>query len=160
MILFTVCAMAFAHGANDIANAVGPMAIAMDALGQAEPGWGEAMTQKTMHLIGTLGIICGMALFGRRVLHTVGSKITSLTPCRAFCASLATAGTVVSASTMGMPVSTTHILIGAVLGIGLAESQQQIQWGLVRSIFIAWLLTIPLVGVLSALIFLLLPVLF
>ncbi len=158
MILFTVCAMAFAHGANDVANAVGPMAIALAALGVAEQGLSEIMSPQQMYLIGTVGIILGMALFGYKVLHTVGSRITALTPSRAFCASLATAGTVVTASTMGMPVSTTHILIGAVLGVGLAESQRRIQWSTVRTILLAWLVTIPAVIVLSALSFWLLPV--
>jgi len=158
MILFTVCAMAFAHGANDVANAVGPMAIALAALGVAEQGLSEAMSQQQMYLIGTVGIIVGMALFGYKVLQTVGSRITTLTPSHAFCASLATAGTVVTASTMGLPVSTTHILIGAVLGVGLAESQQRIQWSTVRTILLAWLITIPAVIVLSALTFWLLPV--
>ncbi len=153
MILFTVCAMAFAHGANDVANAVGPMAIALSVLGAAEQGLTEVMTQTQMYLIGTVGIVLGMVLFGYKVLHTVGTRITSLSPCRAFCASLATAGTVVTASTMGLPVSTTHILIGAVLGVGLAESHQKIHWPMVRTIFIAWLITIPVVGILSALIF-------
>lgn len=157
MILFTVCAMAFAHGANDVANAVGPMAIALGVLGAAGQGLPEVMTLTQMYLIGTVGIILGMALLGYKVLHTVGTRITSLSPCRAFCASLATAGTVVTASTMGLPVSTTHILIGAVLGVGLAESHRKVHWPMVRTILIAWLITIPVVGVLSALIFWLLP---
>ncbi len=157
MILFTVCAMAFAHGANDVANAVGPMAIALGVLGAAGQGLSEIMTQPEMYLIGTVGIILGMALLGYKVLNTVGTRITSLSPYRAFCATLATAGTVVTASTMGMPVSTTHILIGAVLGVGLADSRESVQWDTVRTIFIAWLITLPIVGVLSAVIFWLLP---
>ena len=157
MILFTICAMAFAHGANDVANAVGPMAIALGVLGAAGQGLTEVMTQTQMYLIGTIGIILGMVLFGYKVLHTVGTRITSLSPCRAFCASLATAGTVVTASTMGMPVSTTHILIGAVLGVGLADSHQKVHWSMVRTILIAWAITLPVVGVLSAIIFWLLP---
>jgi PiT family inorganic phosphate transporter len=157
MILFTVCVMAFAHGANDVANAVGPMAIALGVLGAAGEGLTEIMTRTQMYLIGTVGIILGMALLGHRVLRTVGTGITSLSPCRAFCATLATAGTVVTASTIGLPVSTTHILIGAVLGVGLAESPQKVHWRMVRTILIAWLITIPVVVVLSALIFWLLP---
>jgi PiT family inorganic phosphate transporter len=157
MILFTVCAMAFAHGANDVANAVGPMAIALDVLGAAGQGLTEVMTLTQMYLIGTVGIILGMALFGYKVLHTVGTRITSLSPPQVFCASLATAGTVATASTLGLPVSTTHILIGAVLGVGLAESPQRVNWLMLRTILIAWLITIPVVGVLSALIFWLLP---
>jgi PiT family inorganic phosphate transporter len=157
MILFTVCVMAFAHGANDVANAVGPMAIALGVLGAAGEGLTEVMTRTQMYLIGTVGIILGMALLGHKVLRTVGTGITSLSPCRAFCATLATAGTVVTASTMGFPVSTTHILIGAVLGVGLAESPQKVHWPMVRTILIAWLITIPVVVVLAALIFWLLP---
>jgi PiT family inorganic phosphate transporter len=157
MILFTVCAMAFAHGANDVANAVGPMAIALDVLGAAGQGLTEVMTLTQMYLIGTVGIILGMALFGYKVLHTVGTRITPLSPSQVFCASLATAGTVVAASTMGLPVSTTHILIGAVFGVGLAKSPQRVNWLMLRTILIAWLITIPVVGVLSALIFWLHP---
>jgi len=159
MIMFTVCTMAFAHGANDVANAVGPMAIALGVLEAAGEGLSEGMALTQMYLIGTVGIILGMALLGYKVLKTVGTGITSLSPCRAFSASLATAGTVVTASTMGLPVSTTHILIGAVLGVGLAESHQSVNWRMVRTIFITWLITIPLVGVLAALIFWLLPTL-
>lgn len=157
MILFTVCVMAFAHGANDVANAVGPMAIALGVLGAAGQGLTEVMSLTQMYLIGTVGIILGMALLGHKVLHTVGTRITFLTPCRAFCATLATTGTVMTASTMGLPVSTTHILIGAVLGVGLAESQQKIQWHMVRTIIIAWLTTLPIVVVLAILLFWLLP---
>ncbi|MES9926124.1 MAG: inorganic phosphate transporter [Candidatus Thiodiazotropha endolucinida] len=153
MILFTACAMAFAHGANDVANAVGPMAIALGVLEAAQQGVNEILTPTQLYLVGTIGIILGMALFGYKVLHTVGTKITSLSPCRAFCASLSTAGTVVTASTMGMPVSTTQILIGAVLGVGLAESYQKVEWPMVRTIFISWLITIPVVGLLSAIFF-------
>lgn len=160
MVLFTVCAMALAHGANDVANAVGPMAIALDALETAGGGLTAAMTRTQMYLIGTVGIVLGMLLLGYKVLHTVAARITSLSPCRAFCASLATAGTVVTASTIGLPVSTTHILIGAVLGVGLAESPGKVHWPTVRTILIAWLITIPVVAVLSALIFWLLPVFF
>ncbi|MCU7849575.1 MAG: inorganic phosphate transporter [Candidatus Thiodiazotropha sp. (ex Lucinoma kastoroae)] len=91
--------------------------------------------------------------FGSRVLRTVGIQITVLSPCRAFCASLATAGTVVAASTIGLPVSTTHILIGAVLGVGLAEAKHSVQWGIIRTISLAWLVTIPVTGILAALLF-------
>jgi len=157
MILFTVCIMAFAHGANDVANAVGPMAIALEIVEAAGEGLTEVMSETQVYLTGALGIILGMVLLGYKVLHTVGTRIASLSPCRAFCASLATAGTVVAASTLGLPVSTTHILVGAVLGVGLAESRQGVQWSTVRTILIAWLVTIPVVGVLSALIFWLLP---
>jgi len=153
MILFTVCIMAFAHGANDVANAVGPMAIALEIVEAAGEGLTEVMSETQVYLTGALGIILGMVLLGYKVLHTVGTRIASLSPCRAFCASLATAGTVVAASTLGLPVSTTHILVGAVLGVGLAESRQGVQWSTVRTILIAWLVTIPVVALLAALIY-------
>lgn len=159
MILFTVCVMAFAHGANDVANAVGPMVVALDVLESSGQGLAEVMTLTQMYLVGAVGIILGMVLLGYKVLHTVGTKITSLSPCRAFSASLATAGTVVTASTLGLPVSTTHILIGSVLGVGLAESPHRVQWRMVRTILIAWLITIPVVSILAAIIFWLLPTL-
>jgi PiT family inorganic phosphate transporter len=157
MILFTVCVMAFAHGANDIANVVGPMTIALGVLEAAKEGASEIITSNQIYLISTIGIILGMAVLGHKVLRTVGIKITSLSPCRAFSASLATAGTVMTASTMGLPVSTTHILIGAVLGVGLAESSKRIHWHMVHTILIAWVITIPIVGVLAVIFFWLLP---
>ncbi len=157
MVLFTACAMALAHGANDVANAVGPMAIALGVVEAAGEGLTEAMTLTQIYLVGAVGIVLGMALLGYKVLRTVGKRITFLSPCRAFCASLATAGTVVTASTIGLPVSTTHILICAILGVGLAEFPERVRWRTIRTIAIAWLITIPVVAVLSALIFWLLP---
>ncbi|MEW8692861.1 MAG: inorganic phosphate transporter [Candidatus Thiodiazotropha endolucinida] len=153
MILFTVCTMAFAHGANDVANAAAPVVIALDMLNNAEKELSNQLTLKQIYLICTAGIILGMVLFGTRVLRTVGTQITALSPCRAFCASLSTAGTVVAASTIGLPVSTTHILIGAVLGVGLAEAKHSVHWNTIRKIFYAWLITIPVTGILAALLF-------
>ncbi|MCU7878943.1 MAG: inorganic phosphate transporter [Candidatus Thiodiazotropha sp. (ex Lucinoma borealis)] len=153
MILFTVCTMAFAHGANDVANAAAPISIALDILAGAGKKLNDQLALTQIYLICTAGIILGMVLFGSRVLRTVGTQITMLSPCRAFCASLATAGTVVAASTIGLPVSTTHILIGAVLGVGLAEAKHSVHWGIIRTIFLAWLVTIPVTGILAALLF-------
>lgn len=157
MVLFTACAMALAHGANDVANAVGPMAIALGVVEAAGDGLTEAMTLPQMYLTGAVGIVLGMLLLGYKVMRTVGSRITHLSPCRAFAASLSTAGTAVTASTIGLPVSTTHILICAVLGVGLAELPERVHWRTIRTIAVAWLITIPVVAVLSALIFWLLP---
>ncbi|WP_457550631.1 inorganic phosphate transporter [Archaeoglobus sp.] len=108
----TSCYVAFAHGSNDVANATGPIAAALGYLGQNTPVW--------VLLIGGLGISIGFATWGYKVIETVGEKITELTPTRGFSAEFATATTVLLASYFGMPISTTHTLVGSVIGVGLA----------------------------------------
>ena len=121
MMLFTACAMAFAHGSNDVANGIGPMAAVVSIVQS-----GGEMAQKSalplwILVVGGCGIILGLATFGYRVIQTIGTKITELVPTRGFSAELAAAATVVLASRTGIPVSTTHIAVGAVVGVGLAR---------------------------------------
>jgi PiT family inorganic phosphate transporter len=155
LMVFTACAMAFAHGANDVANAVGPLAAIVGviqsggdmAIGakSAVPGW--------VLLLGAIGIVVGLATYGYKVIATIGKEITELTPSRGFAAELATASTVVSASAIGLPVSTTHTLVGAVLGIGLARGIGALNLGVIGKIFMSWLITLPVGAALSIVFF-------
>ena len=142
--IITACFVAFAHGSNDVANAIGPMSAAYQAIVTGEvalqaavPGWALAL--------GGLGIIVGLATWGWRVIETVGRRITELTPSRGFCAEFATAITILLASILplGLPVSTTHTLVGAVLGVGLARGIGSLNLSVMRDIFASWAVTIP-----------------
>ncbi|WP_022961738.1 inorganic phosphate transporter [Halopseudomonas pelagia] len=142
LMIFTACAMAFAHGSNDVANAVGPLAAIVgvlhtgDVLAQSPvPGW--------VLLIGGIGIVIGLATYGYRVIATIGRHITELTPSRGFAAELATAITVVGASGIGLPISTTHTLVGAVLGVGIARGIGALNLRVIGTIFSSWLITLP-----------------
>ena len=151
MMIFTACAMAFAHGSNDVANGIGPMAA---VYGIVKSG-GEVVQSSELPLwillVGGFGIILGLATYGYRVMRTIGTKITELTPSRGFCATMAAAVTVVLASRTGMPVSTTHIAVGAVMGVGLARGIGAIDLRVVGGIVVSWLVTLPIGGVLAAL---------
>ncbi len=143
LMVFTACSMAFAHGSNDVANAVGPLAAIFGVL-QSE----GAINSKTMIsdwalLIGAIGISIGLLTMGYRVMATVGQRITALTPSHGFAAELSAASTVVIASGTGLPISTTHTLIGAVIGVGLVHGKNQINWLTIRSILQSWIITIP-----------------
>jgi PiT family inorganic phosphate transporter len=153
LMIFTACSMAFAHGSNDVANAVGPLAA---VVGVIQSG-GEAVGAKAalpnwVLLLGAVGIVIGLATYGYKVIATIGKQITELTPSRGFAAELATATTVVGASAIGLPVSTTHTLVGAVLGIGLARGIGALNLGVIGKIFMSWLITLP-VGALLAIVF-------
>ena len=121
MMIFTACAMAFAHGSNDVANGIGPLAAIVSIVGSGGEILQESALPIWVLLVGGLGIVIGLVTMGYRVMLTVGEKITELTPTRGFCAELAAASTVVLASGTGLPVSTTHILVGAVMGVGLSR---------------------------------------
>lgn len=153
MMLFTACAMAFAHGSNDVANGVGPIAA---VYGLVQSG-GEVTQSSGMPiwilLMGGFGIIVGLATYGYKVMQTIGTKITELTPTRGFCATTAAAATVVLASRTGMPVSTTHIAVGAVVGVGMARGVGALDLRVVMGIVMSWLITLPVGGFLSALFF-------
>ncbi|OED42614.1 phosphate permease [Endozoicomonas sp. (ex Bugula neritina AB1)] len=151
MMIFTACSMAFAHGSNDVANAVGPLAaiasivLSGEISGQTEmPSW--------VLLVGAAGIVVGLATYGYKVMATVGSHITELTPSRGFAAELSAASVVVLASGTGMPVSTTHSLVGAVLGVGLARGIGALNLRVIGAIFMSWLITLP-AGAILAIIF-------
>ena len=153
LMVFTACAMAFAHGSNDVANAVGPLAA---VVGIVESG-GEVAQKSSMPvwilLLGGVGIVIGLVTYGHKVIATIGSNITELTPSRGFAATLAAATTVVVASGTGLPISTTHTLVGGVLGVGLARGIAALNMNVVRTIFLSWIITLPAGALLSILFF-------
>ncbi|MCB1588521.1 MAG: inorganic phosphate transporter [Xanthomonadales bacterium] len=142
LMVLTACTMAFAHGSNDVANAIGPVAAVLNV---AQSGLVEqkAAVPLWLLLLGGAGIVIGLATFGRRVMGTVGEGITHLTPSRGFAAELAAASTVVVASGTGLPISTTHTLVGAILGVGLASGIAAINLSVVRNLMVSWIVTVP-----------------
>ena len=151
LMVVTACGMAFAHGSNDVANAIGPVAAVISV---AHNGFiaAESPVHPWVLILGGIGIVVGLATFGRHVIATVGKRITQLTPSRGFAAELAAATTIVIASGTGMPISTTHTLVGAVLGVGLARGIEAIDLRVVVRILISWVVTIP-AGALLAIVF-------
>lgn len=152
LMMFTACAMAFAHGSNDVANAVGPLAAVVGVVSS-----GGEVVQKTamptwILLLGGGGIVAGLVMYGHKVIATVGNNITELTPSRGFAATLAAATTVVVASGTGLPISTTHTLVGAVLGVGIARGLAALNLRVVGTIFVSWIVTLP-AGAILAIIF-------
>ena len=152
LMLVTACAMAFAHGSNDVANAVGPVAAVISV---AQTGLVEqrSVVSPWVLVLGGVGIVIGLATYGHRVIATVGSRITNLTPSRGFAAGLAAATTIVLASGTGLPISTTHTLVGAVLGVGLARGITAINLQVVGKIFMSWVITVPAGALLSIIFF-------
>lgn len=153
LMVFTSCAVAFAHGSNDVANAIGPLAAIHQATNQILGNAVSAETPLWILFLGAAGIVIGLATLGYRVMKTIGEKIVMLTPSKGFAAQLAAALTVVLASQLDMPVSTTHTLVGAVIGIGLVEGISTINVKSVNSIFLSWVITLP-AGALLSIIFL------
>ena len=152
LMVITASAMAFAHGSNDVANAIGPVA-AIVSVAQSGQVLQSAPLPIWILMLGGIGIVIGLATYGRRVIATVGSHITALTPSRGFSAELAAAFTIVVASGTGMPVSTTHVLVGAVLGVGMARGISAINLGVVGRIFLSWVITVPAGACLSIVFF-------
>jgi len=152
LMVITACGMAFAHGSNDVANAIGPLAAVVSIAQTGEIAAKSALPIWVLALGGG-GIVVGLATFGRHVIATVGKKITQLTPSRGFAAELAAATTIVIASGTGMPISTTHTLVGAVLGVGLARGIEAIDLRVVARILVSWVVTIPAGAFLAILFF-------
>jgi inorganic phosphate transporter, PiT family len=153
--LITACYMAFAHGSNDVANAVGPLAAAlkvMGVIGSEIPVW--------ILVVGGLGMVIGMATWGYKVVETIGSKITELTPTRGFSAEFATASVVLLHSYSSLPISTTHTLVGSVIGVGLAGGIAAVDLRVIWKIFSSWIATVPIAALTSALIYVGLKVIF
>ncbi len=142
LMVFTACSMAFAHGSNDVANAVGPLAAIVGIVNSGTIAAKSVMPSWIL-LLGGAGIILGLATYGFKVMATIGQKITVLTPSRGFAAELGAAATVVLASATGLPISTTHTLVGAVLGVGFARGIAAINLRVVGTIFMSWLVTLP-----------------
>ena len=160
LMIATACAMAFAHGSNDVANAIGPLAAVVSIVEH-----GGQVAQKSalpiwILFLGGTGIIVGLLTYGHKVIATVGTGITQLTPSRGFAATLAAATTVVLASGTGLPISTTHTLVGAVLGVGLARGIAALNLNVIKTIFLSWIITLPAGALLSILFFLILKAVF
>ena len=143
LMVFTACAMAFAHGSNDVANAVGPIAAVVGVISSGGDVAAKSAMPPWILLLGGGGIVLGLATYGFKVMATIGRKITELTPSRGFAAELGAATTVVFASATGLPISTTHTLVGAVLGVGLARGIGALNLRVVSTIFMSWLITLP-----------------
>ena len=153
LMIFTACSMAFAHGSNDVANAIGPLAAINSVIANNGAFEAESALPVWILLLGGFGIVTGLAMWGHRVIRTIGKNITELTPSRGFAAEIAAATTVVIASGTGIPVSTTHTLVGAVLGVGLARGMSALNFGVVGRIFLSWIVTLPAGAILSIIFF-------
>ncbi|MDH3316074.1 MAG: inorganic phosphate transporter [Gammaproteobacteria bacterium] len=152
LMVITACAMAFAHGSNDVANAIGPVAAIVGIVNSGGNVAQESPLPLWVLTVGAVGIVAGLVTYGHKVMATVGTRITDLTPSRGFAATLAAAATVVVASGTGLPISTTHTLVGAVLGVGMARGIAAINLRVVQAIFVSWIVTLP-AGALLAIIF-------
>ena len=152
LMVFTGAAMAFAHGSNDVANGIGPMAAAIQIIETQAVSTGSAVTP-FMLLLGGIGIAVGVATYGYKVMATIGSKITQLTPTRGYAATVAASIVVVAASGMGLPVSTTHIAVGSVVGVGIARGIGALDMRVIGGIMLSWFITVPVAGILAAIIF-------
>jgi PiT family inorganic phosphate transporter len=153
LMVITACAMAFAHGSNDVANAIGPVAAVVSIVQSGGEVASKSMLPLWVLGLGGVGIVIGLIMYGKKVIATVGHQITELTPSRGFAATLAAATTVVLASGTGLPISTTHTLVGAVLGVGLARGMAALNLTVIRNIFMSWIVTLPAGAILSILFF-------
>jgi len=160
LMVFAACAMAFAHGSNDVANAIGPLAAIVSVVNSNGVINEQSSVGSWVLLLGGVGIVFGLATYGHKVIKTVGEKITKMTPSFGFSANLATASTVVFASFLGFPVSTTHTLIGGVIGVGLANDYKKLNLKQISQIIVSWLVTVPVGALLTVLFYVFLRVLF
>ena len=159
--IIIACFMAFAHGSNDVANAIGPLSAVVNILlGKANHIQGASSISIWLLLLGGIGIVAGLATWGWRVIETVGKKITELTPSRGFSAGFGASVTIVLASKLGLPISTTHVLVGAVLGVGFARGIGAINLNTIRDIVVSWVITVPAGAILSVIFFYTLRTLF
>ena len=141
--VISACGVAFAHGSNDVGNAIAPFAAIISVLQTRQIPIDSVPIPLWVLTLGGVGIVGGLAVWGKKVIETVGEGIIALQPKGGFCAELATAIAVLTASNFGLPVSTSHALVGAVVGIGLVKGRESVQWGNFRSIALTWVATIP-----------------
>ncbi|MFQ3207333.1 MAG: PiT family inorganic phosphate transporter [Glaciecola sp.] len=153
LMVLTACCMAFAHGSNDVANAIGPLAAVVSVVSNEGAILDNADLAWWILPLGGLGIVAGLALFGHRVMKTIGQGITHLTPSKGFAAELAAATTVLIASGTGLPISTTQTLVGAVLGVGIVQGVAALNGKVIRSIIVSWIVTLPAGASLSIIFF-------
>ncbi len=153
LMIITAAAMAFAHGSNDVANAIGPLAAIYSVVESGGLIGAKSALPIWILLVGGAGIVVGLITYGHKVIATIGTGITQLTPSRGFAATLAAAATVVIASGTGIPVSTTQVLVGAVLGVGLARGMAALDTRVINKIFLSWIVTLPAGAFMSILFF-------
>jgi len=153
LMIFTACCMAFAHGSNDVANAIGPIAAVVGVIESNGQVLDKVSLAWWILPLGAVGIVIGLMTFGARVIETIGSNITHLTPSRGFAAEIAAASTVVISSGLGLPISTTQTLVGAVLGVGMARGIAALNLSVIRNIFVSWVVTLPIGAFLSIVFF-------
>ncbi|MEM9506209.1 MAG: inorganic phosphate transporter [Cyanobacteria bacterium P01_E01_bin.35] len=154
--VLSACFVAFAHGSNDVGNAIAPLAAIVFIFNLGIVPTENLDVPLWILVLGGLGIVAGLAVQGKKVIATVGENIISLVPSTGFCAEIATASTILIASRIGLPVSTSHALVGSVIGIGLTSSNQDVRWETIQSVVLAWVITLPVAALLGALIFYLL----
>ncbi len=157
--VISACFVAFAHGSNDVGNAIAPLAAIYYIWQTNTIPINDITIPYWILIVGGTGIVAGLAVQGKKVITTVGEGIIELTPSLGFCAEIATAATILFASRIGLPVSTSHALIGSIVGIGLVKKNTKIGWNTVRSVILAWVITLPVAAVLGAIIFSLLGLL-
>lgn len=153
LMIFSACSMAFAHGSNDVSNAIGPLAAVINVINNPANIANHSPLPLWILIIGAAGIVLGLATYGYKVMRTIGRHITELTPTRGFAAELATATTIVIASCTGLPCSTTQTLVGGVLGVGIARGIGALNLSIIRNIFMSWVITLPAGALLSVLVF-------
>ncbi|BAZ15660.1 phosphate transporter [Calothrix sp. NIES-4071] len=158
--LLSACFVAFAHGSNDVGNAIAPLATIVYTIRNNSVPLGQIDIPLWILVLGAAGIVTGLAILGKKVIATIGESIITLQPSSGFCAELATATTILLASRLGLPVSTSHALVGGVVGIGLVKDVKSIKFSTLQNIAAAWVVTVPISAGLSALIFTLLKLVF
>jgi len=158
--ILSACYVAFAHGANDVANAIGPIGAVLNKLSFETLKSSGAGVPTWLLGFGGAGIVIGLATWGWRVIQTIGKKITELTPTRGFSAEFGAAITILFASKLGMPISTTHCIVGAVLGVGLAKGISALNLRTLRDIALSWIITIPSAAILSIILFYIISAIF
>ena len=151
--VLSACFVAFAHGSNDVGNAIAPLGVIVYIINTNSVPINDLNIQTWILVLGGLGIVAGLAVQGKKVIATVGENIISLVPSTGFCAEISTATTILLASRIGLPVSTSHALVGSVIGIGLIAKNQKVRWSTIKSVVLAWVVTIPVAAILSAVIF-------
>ena len=150
--IYTACYIAFAHGANDVANAMGPVA-AIFSISQTNSIIMKVTVPTWILIMGGIGIVLGLSTYGYKVIETIGRKITEITPTRGFAAEFSTATTVLIFSKLGLPISTTHTMVGSVIGVGFARGIATLNLRVIRNIFTSWLVTIPAAAILTVIIY-------
>jgi len=157
--ILSACCVAFAHGSNDVANAIGPVAAVCHIANSILKGVTTGCLQHSievpiwMLVFGGFGIALGISTWGYKVMSTIGGKITEITPTRGFAAEFSTATTVLTCSLLGLPVSTSHVIVGSVIGVGLARGIPALNIDVIKNIIAAWAITIPCTAILTMVIF-------